>query len=126
MYLRDFRKTYLIIRTTRIYEDKTEEEIKQEKTDMNEKNKQKSFVELFEHIGEALPQFTLAVIFYYNNYDYVASTDFSFKIFGFLITQTLLSMIFSAISILKGISTGIKQCLRLKAWRPFTNDSHEL
>ena len=76
-----------------------------------------SFLQFFEHIGEAIPQFTLAAIFYYNNYDYVAKQDFSFEISGFLITQTLISMVFSVISIVKGIIGGIKSCCKLKAWK---------
>ena len=75
-------------------------------------------------IGEALPQFILALVYYINNYNYIASKDFSFEVFGFLITQTLISMILSAISILKGIVTGIISCCKLKAWKPPKNEQN--
>ena len=84
-----------------------------------------SFLQLFEHIGEALPQFILALVYYINNYNYIASKDFSFEVFGFLITQTLISMILSAISILKGIVTGIISCYKLKAWKASENEQNE-
>ena len=88
-------------------EDETDEEIVEEST----------FMQLFEHIGEATPQFTIGVVFYINNYDYVSETDFGFEVFGFLVTQTLISIILSAISILKGIFMGIKSYCKLKAWK---------
>ena len=78
---------------------------------------QTKFLQLFEHVGEALPQFILAVVFYYNNYDYIASTEFGFEVFGFLVTQTLISIILSGVSIIKGIVAGIKSCCKLKAWK---------
>ena len=34
-----------------------------------------------------MPQFAVAVLFYCNHYDHVTKDDFSFEIFGFLITQ---------------------------------------
>ena len=77
-----------------------------------------SFLQLFEHIGEALPQFILALVYYINNYNYIASKDFSFEVFGFLI-----SMILSAISIFKGIVTGIISC-GLKAWKAPKNEQN--
>ena len=76
-----------------------------------------SFMETFEHIGEALPQFSLAILFYLNNYDYVVATEFGIEIAGFLVTQTMVSIILSGISILKGIMKGIKSCVQIKAWR---------
>ena len=79
--------------------------------------KNNAFFQLFEHIGEALPQFSLAVIFYFNNYDYVLKTDFSFEVLGYVVTQTLISLILSAISILKGIVLGLKICCTVKAWK---------
>ena len=84
-----------------------------------------SFLQLFEHIGEALPQIILTMVYYINNYDYIVSTDFNFEVFGFLITQTLISMILSAISILKGIVTGIISCCKLKAWKASENEQNE-
>ena len=82
-----------------------------------------SYLQLFEHIGEALPQIILTTVYYINNYNYIASTDFSFEVFGFLITQTLISMILSAISVLKGIVIGIISCCKLKAWKSSENET---
>ena len=88
----------------------------------SEKNRERvdlarSYIEIFDHIGEAVPQLSIAIVFYYNNFDYVNETDFGFMIFGFTITQTLIPMILSTISIIKGIYTGIKACCGLKVWK---------
>ena len=96
--------------------------LKEDKDDLTTQTTENSFLQLFEHIGEAIPQFALAITFYYNNFEYVSETDFSFEIFGFLVTQTLISMILSAISILKGIVEGIKSCCKLKAWKTRTEE----
>ena len=98
-------------------DDESTEEVEETNEMLKTGSIQCSFLQLFEHIGEATPQFVLAVFFYYNHYDYISAEDFSFEIFGFLITQTLISMILSAISILKGIIEGIKSCCKLKAWK---------
>ena len=105
-----------------VNEDKAIEQVKEDKDDLTTQTTENSFLQLFEHIGEAIPQFALAITFYYNNFEYVSETDFSFEIFGFLVTQTLISMILSAISILKGIVEGIKSCYRLKAWKTRTEE----
>ena len=76
-----------------------------------------SYTELFSHIGEAVPQLSIAIVYYYNNYNYVNETDFGFVIFGFTITQTLISMIFSIISVIKGIYIGVVACCLLKVWK---------
>ena len=70
-----------------------------------------------EKIENSFFQFSLAVIFYFNNYDYVSKTDFSFEVLGYLVTQTLVSLILSAISIFKGIVVGIKIICTVKAWK---------
>ena len=103
------------------FSSKSSEEVEEEKKKMKSDSMEFSFLQLFEHIGEAIPQFTLAAIFYYYNYEYVAQGDFSFEISGFLITQTLISMVLSAVSILKGIIEGIKSCCKLKAWKTSNN-----
>ena len=95
-----------------------------EEKERDEDKKENSFFQLFEHVGEAIPQFSLAVIFYFNNYDYVLETDFSFEVLGFLVTQTLISLILSAISILKGIVIGIKICCTVKAWKTPQEEIH--
>ena len=69
------------------------------------------------HIGEAVPQLSIAIVFYYNNFDYINETDFGFVILGFTVTQTLISMILSTISIIKGIYSGLKACCGLKVWK---------
>ena len=76
-----------------------------------------SYQEIFSHIGEAIPQLSIAIVYYYNNFDYVNETDFGFVILGFTMTQTLISMILSIISIIKGIYTGLKACCGLKVWK---------
>ena len=92
-------------------------EVQEEKIDKKADKRLVSYLQLFEHIGEALPQIILTTVYYINNYDYIASTDFGFEVLGFLITQTLISIILSAISILKGIVTGMISCYKLKAWK---------
>ena len=95
---------------------KYNEEVESEENIARE-NSSNSYIELFSHIGEAVPQLSIAIVYYYNNFDYINDTDFGFAIFGFTITQTLISMILSTISIIKGIYTGLKACCGLKVWK---------
>ena len=56
-------------------------------------------LKLYEQLGEAVPQFVIAVIFYYKNYDWLGSSEL---IFG-IVTMTL-----SLGSIIIGIGNGIR------------------
>ena len=66
-----------------------------------------NFMKLFEQLGEAIPQLSLALTYYLNNQKYIWSTEP--PTLGYLpVPSTLLSIIFSSGSILMGIFTGIK------------------
>ena len=69
------------------------------------KNKWIPFLKLFEQIGEALPQFIIALAFYVNHKDYINAYD---TVFGSSVPITLVSIIFSGISVLIGVLTGLK------------------
>ena len=56
-----------------------------------------------EQIGEALPQFILCWTFYSNNYHYINTYD---TLFGTHLPITLVSVIFSGVSVLFGIFSG--------------------
>ena len=56
-----------------------------------------------EQIGEALPQFILCWTFYSNNYYYINTYD---TLFGTHLPITLLSVIFSGVSVLFGVFSG--------------------
>ena len=65
-----------------------------------------AFWKLFEQVGEALPQFLLAVTFYINHSDYINTYD---TLFGSAVPVTLVSIIFSSVSVVIGLLTGLKQ-----------------
>lgn len=62
---------------------------------------------LFEHIGEALPQIILAVVFSSNNFPFLVAKDIIIP----YVPTTLISIIFSCGSLCMGMYTGIKSCL---------------
>ena len=63
------------------------------------------FLKLFEQIGEALPQFIIALTFYVNHKNYVDSYD---TVFGSSIPITLVSIVFSGVSVSIGVLTGLR------------------
>ena len=63
------------------------------------------FLKLFEQIGEALPQFMIALTFYVNHKSYVDSYD---TLFGSSIPITLVSIVFSGVSVSIGVLTGLR------------------
>merc|ERR1712183_892037 len=70
------------------------------------------FMKLFEQLGEAIPKLILATIYYFHNYDYVWATERVVETPLFTaelaIPITLMSMIFSAVSVGKGIISGVR------------------
>ena len=64
------------------------------------------FLKFFEQFGEALPQFILGLIFYVNN-DYYINTYDKGKIIETDLSVTLVSVIFSGVSVLLGLITGL-------------------
>ena len=62
---------------------------------------------LLEHIGEALPQLTLSLIFLINNYPFLLVFD---TLFGIPIPISLVSSIFSFGSLCMGFYSGYKTC----------------
>ena len=65
------------------------------------------WIKLFEHIGEALPQIILAVVFSSNNFPFLVAKDIIIP----YVPTTLISIIFSCGSLCMGMYTGIKSCL---------------
>ena len=64
---------------------------------------------LFEHLGEALPQLTLSLIFLINNYPFLLVFD---TLFGIPIPISLVSSIFSFGSLCMGFYSGCKVCCK--------------
>ena len=64
-----------------------------------------TFVKLFEQFGEALPQLLIALTFYVNHKYFVDTND---SFFQTNIPVTLISMIFSSVSVVIGLITGLK------------------
>merc|ERR1719370_2629009 len=60
---------------------------------------------LFEHLGEALPQFSLTIVFLVNNYPFLLVFD---TLFGIPIPISLMSSIFSFGSLCMGVYSGCK------------------
>ena len=64
------------------------------------------FFKLFENLGEAVPQFIITMVFLLNNMDYIYKFDQTF----FSIPITIISLVFSAGSIVMGLYTCITSC----------------
>ena len=73
------------------------------KWEENEKEKvEYDFMKVFEQLGEAIPQVIIAIVFYSLNKEFVDNYD---HVFGFSIPTTLISIIFSAVSLVLGIKS---------------------
>ena len=62
------------------------------------------FLKLFEQFGEALPQFMLGLTFYVNNTYFINTYD---NIFNSILPTTLISVIFSGVSVVLGLISGL-------------------
>ena len=67
------------------------------------------WLKLFEHLGEALPQIILALVFCSNNFPFLSVHDTSFV----PIPTTIISIFFSCGSLCMGLYTGYKACKAL-------------
>ena len=72
------------------------------------RNSELPFLKAFEFLGEALPQLVLAIIFTANNYPYLSESQTYFGVSE--VTISLVSMIFSAGSLIIGLFTGSLAC----------------
>ena len=62
------------------------------------------FLKLFETFGEALPQFMLGLTYYVSNTYFVNTND---NLFDFMLPTTLISMVFSGVSVALGLTCGM-------------------
>ena len=76
------------------------------------------FWKMFEYVGEAIPQLTLALVYYISNREFVDSSETHY---GISIPTTVISIIFSSGSTLLGLYQGIALC-RLNSIIYVTNE----
>ena len=74
----------------------------------------------FEVFGEAIPQLALALVYFFNNLEYIQENEDCF--FG--APETLISIVLSSGSVLFGISTGINQWQKVIRARYRTTPLH--
>jgi hypothetical protein len=63
-----------------------------------------TFLKLFEQFGEALPQFMLGMTYYVSNTYFVNTND---NLFDLMLPTTLISMVFSGVSVGLGLISGL-------------------
>ena len=62
------------------------------------------FLKIFEQFGEALPQFMLGLTYYVSNTYFVNTND---NLFDLMLPTTLISMVFSGVSVALGLISGL-------------------
>ena len=70
-----------------------------------------TFLKLFEQFGEALPQFILSLTFYINNDYYIKTYENLFRL-----PTTLISMVFSGVSLWLGLMCGMCAIKKTTYW----------